>query len=65
MLSQYPGAVRASKAFPGGGFFGGRNAGLVESGDYLVTMKAGGTTQRQVLRVEKVDGVGRIVGGRR
>ena len=43
-------AVRASKAITGG-FFGGRNAALVESGDYLVTMTAGGTTQHQVLRV--------------
>ena len=43
---------------PGGGFGGGRNSGLVESGDYLVTMTSGGTTQRQVLRVEKSAGVG-------
>ena len=57
VLSQIAGAVRASKAIPGGGFFGGRNAALVESGDYLVTMTAGGATQRQVLRVEKVEGV--------
>jgi hypothetical protein len=40
------------------GFGGGRNSGLVESGDYLVTMTSGGTTQRQALRVEKVGGVG-------
>ena len=58
VLSEIAGAVRASKAFPGGGFFGGRNAGLVESGDYLVTMTWGGATQRQVLRVEKVEGAG-------
>jgi hypothetical protein len=50
------GAVRASKASPGGGFFGGRNAALVESGDYLITMTAGGATQRQVLRVENSAG---------
>jgi hypothetical protein len=57
------GAVRASKAITGG-FFGGRNAALVESGDYLVTMSAGGTTQRQVLRVEKSDGAnGSAAGG--
>ena len=56
VLSEIAGAVRASKAIPGGGFFGGRNAALVESGDYLVTMTAGGATQRQVLRVEKVEG---------
>jgi hypothetical protein len=58
VLSQVLGAVRASKAIPGGGFFGGRNASLVESGDYLVTMTSGGVTQRQVLRVENVAGVG-------
>jgi len=48
-------AVRAAKALPGGGFGGGRNAaGLVESGDYLVTMTAGGTTEKRALRVENV-----------
>ena len=58
VLSQVLGAVRASKALPGGvGGGGGRTVGLVESGDYLVTMTAGSTTQRQVLRVEKVGGV--------
>ena len=56
-------AVRASKAITGG-FFGGRNAALVESGDYLVTMTAGGSTQHQVLRVEKSDGAaGSSAGG--
>ncbi|MEP7066997.1 MAG: hypothetical protein ABI889_13255, partial [Gemmatimonadota bacterium] len=64
VLSQVSSAVRASKAIPGGGFFGGRNAALVESGDYLVTMSVGGTTQRQVLRVEKSDGTsGSAAGG--
>ena len=59
VLSQVSGAVRASKALPGGGFGGGgRNTGLVESGDYLVTMTVGGATQRQVLRVEKAAGTG-------
>jgi hypothetical protein len=60
VLSQVLGAVRASKAMPGGGggLLGGRNAGLVASGDYLVTLTSGGTTQRQVLRIEKADGVG-------
>ncbi|MDB4911304.1 MAG: hypothetical protein JWO39_2127, partial [Gemmatimonadetes bacterium] len=58
VLSEVSTAVRASKAIPGGGFFGGRNAALVESGDYVVTMTSGGATQRQVLRVEKVVGVG-------
>jgi hypothetical protein len=56
-LSTVLDAVRASKALPGGGFGGGRNSGVVvESGDYLVTMTSGGTTERQVLRVEKADG---------
>jgi len=59
VLSDVLGAVRASKALPGGGFGGGRNgAGLVESGDYLVTMTAGASTQKQVLRVEKIGGAG-------
>ena len=59
VLSQVSGAVRASKAIPGGGFAGGgRKTELVESGDYLVTMTAGGATQRQVLRVEKAEGAG-------
>jgi hypothetical protein len=58
VLSQVSGAVRASKALPGGGFGGGRNTGLVESGDYLVTMTVAGATQRQVLRVEKAAGTG-------
>lgn len=58
VLSQVSNAVRASKALPGGGFGGGRNTGLVESGEYLVTMTANGSTQRQVLRVEKAQGVG-------
>jgi hypothetical protein len=63
VLGEVAGAVRASKAITGG-FFGGRNAALVESGDYLVTMSAGGTTQRQVLRVEKSDGAnGSAAGG--
>ncbi|MDQ2767206.1 MAG: hypothetical protein M3Y30_08625, partial [Gemmatimonadota bacterium] len=63
VLSQIANAVRASKAIPGGGFFGGRNAALVESGDYLVTMTLGGATQRQVLRVEKVEGADGTSGG--
>ncbi|MDP9203812.1 MAG: hypothetical protein M3P26_18055, partial [Gemmatimonadota bacterium] len=38
-----------------GGFFGGVRAGnLVEPGDYLVTINAGGQTMRQVVHVERV-----------
>jgi len=55
VLGDVANAVRASKAITGG-FFGGRNAALVQSGDYLVTMTAGGTTQHQVLRVVNDDG---------
>ncbi len=63
ILSQVANAVRASKAIPGGGFFGGRNVANVPSGDYLVTMTAGGTTQRQVLRVENAGGGGASASG--
>jgi hypothetical protein len=39
----------------GGGFGGGARAGnLVDPGDYLVTINAGGQTMRQVVRVERV-----------
>ncbi len=39
----------------GGGFFGGGRAGnLVDPGDYLVTINAGGQTMRQLVRVERV-----------
>jgi len=39
----------------GGGFFGGgRNGNLVEPGDYMVTINAGGQTMRQVVHVERV-----------
>ncbi len=39
----------------GGGFFGGgRNGNLVDPGDYLVTVIAGGQTMRQVVHVERV-----------
>jgi hypothetical protein len=61
VLGEVANAVRASKAITGG-FFGGRNAALVESGDYLVTMTAGGTTQHQVLRVENDNGAGGSAG---
>ncbi|MDP9279737.1 MAG: hypothetical protein M3P00_09985, partial [Gemmatimonadota bacterium] len=38
----------------GGGFGGGRNGNLVDAGDYLVTINAGGQTMRQVVHVERV-----------
>lgn len=39
----------------GGGFFGGGRVGnLVDPGDYMVTINAGGQTMRQVVRVERV-----------
>lgn len=42
----------------GGGGFGGARAGnLVDPGDYLVTINAGGQTMRQVVRVERVGDV--------
>jgi hypothetical protein len=39
----------------GGGFFGGvRTGNLVEPGDYMITINAGGQTMRQVVHVERV-----------
>jgi len=38
----------------GGGFGGARTGNLVEPGDYLVTINAGGQTMRQVVHVERV-----------
>jgi hypothetical protein len=38
----------------GGGFGGQRQAPIVATGDYLVTLEVGGQRQRQVLRVERV-----------
>ena len=39
----------------GGGFFGGARVGnLVDAGDYMVTINAGGQTMRQVVHVERV-----------
>jgi hypothetical protein len=39
----------------GGGFFGGGRLGnLVDPGDYMVTINAGGQTMRQVVHVERV-----------
>jgi len=62
VLRDVLGALRAAKALPGGGFGGRRNAGFVETGDYLVTMTASGTTQHQVLRVENHTGAGASAG---
>ncbi len=39
-----------------GGGFGGGGASAVNTGDYLVTLKAGGNTYRQLLRVERASG---------
>jgi hypothetical protein len=41
----------------GGGFGGARTGNLVEPGEYLVTINAGGQTMRQVVRVERVSDV--------
>jgi hypothetical protein len=42
----------------GGGFFGGARAGnLVEPGDYMVTINAGGQTMRQYVHVERVSDI--------
>jgi hypothetical protein len=38
----------------GGGFGGARTGNLVEPGDYMVTITAGGQTMRQVVHVERV-----------
>jgi hypothetical protein len=38
----------------GGGGFGGNQAPLAQTGDYLVTLRVGNEVQRQVLRVEHV-----------
>ena len=38
----------------GGGFGGARQGNLVDAGDYLVTLNAGGQTMRQVVHVERV-----------
>jgi hypothetical protein len=38
----------------GGGFGGGRNGNLVDPGDYIVTLTAGGQTMRQYVHVERV-----------
>jgi hypothetical protein len=45
----------------GGGGFGGGQAPLVQTGDYLVTLKVGNDVQRQILRVEHVRTTGSSV----
>ncbi|MBC7674158.1 MAG: hypothetical protein H7247_17205, partial [Polaromonas sp.] len=43
----------------GGGFGGGRGAaGLVGTGDYLITITSGGQTVKQTLHVERLAGAG-------
>ncbi|MGA9836206.1 MAG: hypothetical protein WBQ26_02700, partial [Gemmatimonadaceae bacterium] len=43
----------------GGGFFGrGGGPGIVDAGNYLVTISVNGDTQKQVLHVERLPGGG-------
>jgi photosystem II stability/assembly factor-like uncharacterized protein len=53
-LLRYPGQRTGGRGFGGFGFGGG--APIVNSGDYLVTLKIGNQTYQQVLRVERVAG---------
>ena len=53
-LFQVPGRPGVSAFGGGGGFFGGNQAPLAQTGDYVVTLKVGNETQRQLLRVEHV-----------
>ena len=60
--------IRPTGGRGGGGGFGGRGGGgLVDTGDYLVTMTVDGQTYRQVLRVERASGsaddIGPLGGG--
>ncbi len=48
--------VPASGGGFGGGFGGGGGAGEAGTGSYLVTLKAGDTTVKQVLKIERVSG---------
>jgi hypothetical protein len=58
-LGQLAQLFRVGGGGGGGGFGGGRGgAPLVDTGDYLVTISAGGQTQKQVLRVERLAGGG-------
>ena len=54
-LLRVPGARTGGRGGRGGGFGGGQ-APTVNSGDYLVTLKIGGQTLKQLLRVERVSG---------
>ena len=56
-LLRVPGARTQADLFGGGGGGAGRNRGgsTVQTGDYVVTLKVGNETQRQVLRVERVN----------
>ncbi len=50
-----PAEARPGAEGGGGGFFGrGRTGNLVDPGDYMVTINAGGQTMRQVVHVERV-----------
>jgi len=52
------GAAAGGGGEGGGGFFGGGRAGnLVEPGDYMVTINAGGQVMRQVVHVERVSDI--------
>ena len=47
-------ALRGGGGGGGGGGFGGNQAPLVSTGDYLVTLTVGGRTMKQVLHVERI-----------
>ncbi len=51
-------AVGVTQGGGGGGGFGGGGAGVVEPGDYLVTMTVDGQSYKQTLRVERRSGGG-------
>ncbi|HEY0336303.1 MAG TPA: hypothetical protein VGC70_03105, partial [Burkholderiales bacterium] len=48
------GGAAAGGGEGGGGFGGARNGNLVDPGDYVVTITAGGQTMRQFVHVERV-----------
>ncbi|HYC50411.1 MAG TPA: hypothetical protein VEB19_04795 [Gemmatimonadaceae bacterium] len=62
-LFQVPGraGVSALGGGGGGGGFGGNQAPIAQTGDYLVTLKVGNEVQRQMLRVEHVGRTGEPV----
>jgi hypothetical protein len=55
-LLRYPGQRGGGRGGRGGGFGFGGQAPTVNSGDYLVTLKVGGKTYSQLLRVERMSG---------